>query len=214
LEKKISYNASKILPDKSMEKLYLTKGYDFIAGVDEVGRGCIAGPVVAGAAIMNVIKSDKWHTEIRDSKQLSKKKRESLAPIILTNALYVGIGSISEQIIDKVGIIQSTIMAMESAIEKLCQVDFILVDAISVNFKTPSESIVHGDAKIFSIACASIIAKVFRDEIMNEFELIYPGYNFAQNKGYPTKEHLKALKTLGLSPIHRRTFGPVKTMLN
>jgi len=197
-----------------MEELYLNKGYNFIAGVDEVGRGCIAGPVVAGAAIMNVVELDKWHTEIRDSKQLSKKKRESLAPIILTNALYAGIGSISEQIIDQVGIVQSTIMAMKSAIEQLCQVDFILIDALDINFKIPSKSIIHGDAKVFSIACASIIAKVFRDELMNEFAEVYPGYNLAQNKGYPTNEHLIALKKLGPSPIHRKSFGPVKAILN
>lgn len=214
MENKIIYSSSKIIPTTYKEEHYLKNGYQNIAGVDEVGRGCIAGPLVAGAVIMNINAPEVWYSEVRDSKKISIKKRERLAILINQKAIATGIGSIPHQDIDRIGIVESTAQAMNSAVNQLCKVDFILVDALPIKFDKPSESIIYGDSKIFSIACASIIAKVFRDELMNKLDELYPGYNFKQNKGYPTKKHLIALQNLGPSPIHRRSFGPVKAILN
>ena len=180
-------------------------GYDLIAGIDEVGRGPLAGPVVAAAVILP--KECKIEG-VNDSKKLSAKKREELYDIILEKAVSYGIGIVSNERIDEINILQATYEAMREALSQLKpKADYILADAVTIPMvSTPQRGIVKGDAKSMSIGAASIVAKVYRDRLMEAYEEVYPGYGFASNKGYGAAEHIEGLKKLGPTPIHRKTF--------
>lgn len=179
--------------------------YDYICGIDEVGRGPLAGPVVAGAVILP---KDCEILYINDSKKLSAKKREELYDIIMEQAVATGIGMVSPQRIDEINILQGTYEAMREAISKLSVTpDILLNDAVTIpQVDIPQVPIIKGDAKSISIGAASIIAKVTRDRLMEEYEKIMPEYGFASNKGYGSGAHIEAIKTYGPSPIHRMTF--------
>jgi len=192
------------------EKRLSKNGYNLIAGVDEAGRGPLAGPVVAGAVIL---KSLKFNSDIDDSKKLSAKKRDKAYAEILLKAV-VGVGIVDEKVIDRINIYRATIRAMEMAIADLkIYPDYVIVDGrVKIVTKCPVKCIIRGDSLSLSIAAASIIAKVTRDRLMLKYHEIYPQYNFAQHKGYPTKSHKLALKEHGPSPIHRFSFQPVKML--
>ena len=179
--------------------------YSFIAGIDEAGRGPLAGPVVAAAVILPV---DHPILYVNDSKKLSEAKREELYDVILRDAVSVGVGMANEKTIDKVNILQATYIAMREAVSKLdppC--DLTLNDAVTIpELPIKQVAIIKGDAKSCSIAAASIIAKVTRDRLMREYDKIYPQYGFAGHKGYGSKDHIEALKKYGPCPIHRRSF--------
>ena len=188
---------------RSFEHQY--EGYGAVCGIDEVGRGPLAGPVVAGAVILP---TDCEILYLNDSKKLSEKKRELLYDEIMEKAVATGIGVISPARIDEINILQATYEAMRMAIGNLeIQPSVLLNDAVTIPLVAlPQVPIIKGDAKSVSIAAASIIAKVTRDRMMAEYEEIYPGYSFASNKGYGSAQHIAALKELGPTPIHRRTF--------
>ena len=184
------------------------KAYKYIAGIDEVGRGCLAGPVVAGAVILS---EDHTIVGIHDSKLLTPKKREKIAKVIYEQAISVGIGIVEPKVIDEINILQASMLAMKLAVAQLnVKPDYLIVDG---NLKPisalPQISIVQGDRKSQSIAAASIVAKVYRDHLMAEYHQHYPQYDFLSNKGYPTAVHLKALQQHGATAIHRRTFSGV-----
>ena len=185
------------------EREYAT--YQAICGIDEVGRGPLAGPVVAGAVILP---KDCDILYINDSKKLSEKKREMLFDEIMEKAVAEGIGIVGPKRIDEINILQATYEAMREAISKLeVQPDLLLNDAVKIPGVTlPQVSIIKGDAKSASIGAASIIAKVTRDRMMMEYDSVFPEYGFAANKGYGTAVHIEALKKLGPTPIHRRSF--------
>jgi len=189
------------------ERKALKKGYKLIAGIDEAGRGPLAGPVVAACVIL---KKKRFSSLIKDSKQLSPKKRNLAYQEITSNSDY-STSIIDEKIIDKINIYQATILAMEETVKKLGLVpDFVLVDGVmKLKMPCPHECIKGGDSKSISIAAASIIAKVTRDNLMLEFDRLYPKYGFARHKGYGTKAHFRALAKHGPTPIHRKTFSPV-----
>jgi len=179
--------------------------YSHICGIDEVGRGPLAGPVVAGAVILP---GDFHILYLNDSKQLTAKKREELYDIIIEKAVSVGLGFVSPERIDEINILQATYEAMRQAIGRLSvRPDILLNDAVSIpQVDIPQVPIIKGDAKSASIAAASIVAKVTRDRMMVEYDSVLPGYDFASNKGYGSAAHMEALKRLGPSPIHRRSF--------
>ncbi|GGJ21812.1 ribonuclease HII [Paenibacillus hunanensis] len=180
-------------------------GYQYIAGVDEVGRGCLFGDVIAAAVIMpqGVIIEG-----VTDSKKLTDKKRERLYTEIMEQALAVGVGYVPAEVIDEINIRQAALRAMKQALEQLSVVpDYILVDAETVDMPQPQQSIIKGDANSHSIAAASIIAKVTRDRLCEgEWEQQYPGYGIAGHKGYATKLHRERILELGVTPLHRRSF--------
>ena len=188
-----------------LENVLWQKGIDFVAGMDEVGRGPLAGPVFACAAIF---KANYYLPEVKDSKQLSAKKRESLAIILQKSALDYGIGIASVEEIDQFNIRQATFMAMKRAVAVLkIKPGYILIDGEYIpNVKYPGRGIIKGDRKCFTISAASIIAKVARDTYMRKLDGQYPMYKFAQNKGYGTSEHIAAILSEGPSPYHRHTF--------
>lgn len=188
---------------KEYEKKY--GEYAYICGIDEVGRGPLAGPVVAGAVILP---KDCDILYLNDSKQLSEKKREELNEIILEKAVATGIGVVSPERIDEINILQATYEAMRQAISKLSvKPELLLNDAVTIpKVEIPQVPIIKGDAKSISIAAASIIAKVYRDHLMVQYDEIFPGYGFAGNKGYGAPAHMEAIRTLGPTPIHRRSF--------
>ena len=192
------------------EKRLNSQGLKLIAGIDEAGRGPLAGPVVAGAVIL---KDFDFKEDIDDSKKLSPKKRERAYREILEKAI-VGVGIIDEKTIDRINIYQATIRAMREAVDNLkTKPEYALVDGrMKLPTKCPIKCIVGGDSKSMSIAAASIIAKVTRDRIMVEYDKSYPQYGFARHKGYGTKFHMKALEKHGPSPIHRFSFQPVKSI--
>lgn len=179
--------------------------YEYICGIDEVGRGPFAGPVLAAAVILP---KDARIMYINDSKKLSEKRREELYDVIMEQAVAVGTGMVSPERIDEINILQATYEAMRDALSELnVKPDVILVDAVHIpEVEIPQISIVKGDAKSQSIAAASIIAKVTRDRMMKEYALLMPEYHFEKNKGYGTREHIDALKEFGPSAIHRRSF--------
>lgn len=200
-----------IIDNYIFERKLHDEGYTLIAGVDEVGRGPLAGPVAATAIIMP---KDCYIEGVTDSKKVSPKKRKELKTQILEKAIAVSTIFINEKIIDEVNIYEATKLAMYQAINGLDpKPDYVLIDAMPLDLDIPHESIIKGDEKSFTIACASIIAKEARDELMDEFDQKYPEYDFKQNKGYPTKKHRNALLTYGVTPIHRRTYGPVKVAI-
>jgi ribonuclease HII len=195
------------------EKLLYKQGYQFIAGIDEVGRGPLAGPVVAAAVIMpERFKKSRWVDQVKDSKLLSPIQRDHLYDFIVDIAIGFGIGIISTQVIDKYGIAKATRLAMKEAVEH-CNPSpaYLLIDYVKLpEISLPQKGVVNGDSICFSIACASIVAKVTRDRIMIDLDKSYPGYGLAKHKGYGTKEHIDSLYRLGPSFIHRRSFQPVK----
>lgn len=196
----------------SFELSAYRSGFQVVAGVDEAGRGPLSGPVVAAAVILPPsYKND----EIRDSKQLSPKKRERLYEIINYDALSVGLGVVESSVIDSINILQATLMAMEAAVTNLSlPVDYLLIDGINnINVPIPQQAIRKGDSLSISIASASIIAKVSRDKIMEIYHRQFPQYNFLKNKGYGTLEHREAIKKYGCCKIHRRSFKRVKEYL-
>ena len=192
------------------EKELYKAGYQTIAGIDEVGRGPLAGPVVAAAVILPPGCKIKG---LNDSKKIPKKKHDEIYQAVLDKALAVGIGLIDNEIIDRVNIYEATKLARKEALSKLClKPDYLLIDAMKLDVEIPQESIIKGDANSLSIAAASIVAKVTRDKLMADYDKEYPGYDFAQNAGYGTKSHLQGLERHGVTPIHRKTFEPVKSM--
>ena len=189
------------------ERALLQRGCKYIAGVDEVGRGPLAGPVVCAAVIMP-LDEENLVIGVDDSKKLSEKKREMLAEQIKQRALCYTIIEIDEKTIDEINILEATKLGMKRAIESLeIAPDTVLTDGnMTININFPQQSVIHGDALSYSIGAASIIAKVHRDHKMVEFAQTYPDYGFDKNKGYGTAEHIKGIKEKGLCPIHRRSF--------
>lgn len=201
----------KFIVMNSFENKYRAQGYQYIAGVDEVGRGPLAGPVVAAAVILP---HDFFLAGIDDSKKLSEKKRLEYDEIIRKEAIAYSVVMIDAEEIDQINIYEATKKAMLSAIASLSkQPDFLLIDAMKLETPFPFESIIKGDAKSVSIAAASIVAKVARDKLMIEISTTYPEYGFQNNMGYGTKEHLIALEQMGITPYHRKSFAPVKDMV-
>lgn len=192
------------------EKECYARGMELIAGVDEVGRGPLAGPVVAAAVILP--KGCKI-SGLNDSKKIPKSKHKEIYEAVLQNAIAIGIGVKNNHVIDQVNIYEATKLAMMEAIGQLDpQPQHLLIDAMKLDLPISQTSIIKGDANSLSIAAASIVAKVTRDQMMEEFDREYPGYDFAQNAGYGTSNHLAGLDQLGVTPIHRRSFEPVKSM--
>jgi len=217
-------------PNLREEKKLWRKEYKRVAGLDEAGRGCLAGPVVAAATIIKIPNSKfqipKPLKEVKDSKQLTPKKRDEFYKILAKHPnIKWGIGRVSEKVIDKINILEATKLAMVKAVKKLKRKpDFLILDGnftlpakalakAGINKSITQKSIVKADEKVFSCALASILAKVWRDRIMQRYHRKFPGYGFDKHKGYGTKLHLKMLKKYGPSLIHRLTFAPVKKMI-
>lgn len=193
------------------ERELALQGYQNIVGVDEVGRGPMAGPLVAAAVILD---PGKTIIGLNDSKKLSPKKRDYLYEIIMSKAIAVGVAFIDVKEVDKINVYQASKKAMKQAIMGLkTKVDYILADAMNLDLATPSLSIIKGDSKSASIAAASIVAKVLRDQYMKQLQNKYPLYSFSLHKGYVTKAHLAEIATHGLTPEHRRSFSPVRKIL-
>ena len=224
-------------PNFEEEKKLWRRGYKFVAGIDEAGRGPLAGPVVAAAVVIMRHKEKFQETDflknnnfwnIKDSKELLPKKRNDLFQILTKSSVIKwGIGRVSEKVIDKINILEATKLAMEKAtknLEKklspfLCGrtkkgiIDFLIIDGnFSIDLDIPQKSVIMGDKKVFLISAASIIAKVSRDKIMSKYDKKYPEYGFAKHKGYGTKFHQDALKRYGPCEIHRKTFNPIKNL--
>lgn len=195
----------------SYERDLIQNGITLIAGVDEVGRGPLVGPVVTAAVILPV----NYKLEgLTDSKKLTEKKRDKFYDIIMHDAISVSIGLKDADIIDEVNIYEATKLAMIDAINNLSiKPEHVLIDAMPLDINIPTTSIIKGDAKSLSIAAASVIAKVTRDRMMYELDKKYPMYNYKKNKGYPTKEHINAINKYGIIPGYRLTYGPVKDYL-
>ena len=192
------------------EGLY-KKGYKYIAGCDEAGRGPMAGPLVAAAVVLPVgYRLDG----LDDSKKLTAKKREELFAIIMRDALEVEYEVISPKDVDKLNPLEASRLAMERSLSRLKNLDYVLTDCMDVKTTVPYESYIHGDALSASIAAASIIAKVTRDHLMIELDKKYPMYEFAKHKGYVTKRHLELLEKYGVSDVHRKSYAPVKKVLS
>ena len=181
------------------------EGYKFVCGVDEVGRGPLAGPVVCAAVIMPL---DDILEGVDDSKKLSAKKREALSELIMKKAVAYRICLIEPEIIDEINILEATKLCMKNAVESLqIKPDYVLTDGnMTLDISVPQKSIVKGDSLSYSIGAASIIAKVYRDALMDEYDKLYPAYGFAKHKGYGTAAHIKAIKEAGICPVHRRSF--------
>jgi ribonuclease HII len=203
-------------PTFSEEQTQWQRGYRFIAGIDEAGRGPLAGPVVAAAVILPAEFQSEWLHLVADSKVISASRREFLYKCLYQAAVAVGVGVIDVPTIDMVGIAKATRLAMKMAVKQLDpKPDYLLIDYFRLpEVRLPQKGVTDGDSLCLSIASASIIAKVTRDRIMIEFDRIYPGYQFAAHKGYGTREHFKCLQRLGASPIHRRSFQPVRDVCN
>ena len=192
----------------TFERELIKNGVKLIGGIDEVGRGPLVGPVVACCCILPL----NYELEgLTDSKKLSEKKREKFYDILVHDAISYGIGVIDEKVIDDVNIYEATKLAMLEAVKK-CKIkpEHLLIDAMKLDAKIPSTSIIKGDSKSLSIAAASVIAKVVRDRMMLELDKEYPMYDFKHNKGYPTKKHVEAINKYGIIKEHRRTYSPVK----
>jgi ribonuclease HII len=185
------------------------RGYRFVAGLDEVGRGALAGPVVAAAVILD--SSKPLPEGLNDSKQLTLKARERIAAEVRESAIAFSIGAVEAAEIDRINILQATKRAMLHALAALqTPADYLLIDALELSgVAVPQQAIIGGDAVSASIAAASVIAKVYRDDLMREYDATHPGYGFAQHVGYGTRAHLAALKEQGACPLHRHSFRPV-----
>lgn len=202
-------------PTFAYEENLWAQGAELVAGVDEVGRGPLAGPLMAAAVLLPPRARFPWLARVRDSKVLSPARREELAERIRADATAFALGTVPHHLVDTIGVVEATRRAMLAALAELSATpDFVLIDALRVPQCTlPQHPIIHGDAFSLSIACASIVAKVARDRLMLEAGRRFAGYGFARNKGYATREHLDALTRLGPCPIHRRTFAPVRACL-
>jgi len=186
------------------ERELLAEGVHLIGGMDEAGRGPLAGPVVAAAVVMPL---DRIIEGVDDSKKLSEKKREMLFDRIIEDAIAYKIVAVDEKTIDCINILQATKQAMSECVSGLSvKPDIVLVDAVKLALEVPTKAIIKGDALSYSIGAASILAKVYRDRLMREYDKMYPEYGFAKHKGYGTKDHIDAIRTVGPCPIHRRTF--------
>ena len=195
------------MDELTYEREYAAKGFLAVAGVDEVGRGPLAGPVVCAAVILP-LEEEKRIAGINDSKKISAKKREELAALIRERARAYAIEEVSNEVIDEINILQATRLCMKRAVEKLSPAaDMILTDGnMTLDIEAPQRSIVKGDALVASIGAASILAKVYRDALMREYAKLYPEYAFERNAGYGTAAHIAAIREVGICPIHRRTF--------
>jgi ribonuclease HII len=203
------------------EKRLRKKGYRYVVGIDEAGRGPLAGPVVSGAVLIleKDFKEIKKIKSVKDSKKLSEKKREEVYSNLINNPkVKWGIGIVSEKIIDKINILEATKLSMIKAVKDLetknhIKVDFLILDGrMRINLDIEQESIIKADDKVFSVSAASIIAKVTRDRLMIKYNRKYPAYNFKKHKGYGTKEHLEIIKKNGICKIHRKSFAPINQM--
>ncbi|MBR4671922.1 MAG: ribonuclease HII [Bacilli bacterium] len=198
-----------IIDNREYEKELNKKGIKVIAGVDEVGRGPLVGPVVTACVVL-----PEGYTldGLTDSKKLTKKQRERYFDIIKNDALAIGIGIKDEKVIDEVNIYEATKLAMKEAIDncnKIIKLEHVLIDAMKLDIEIPTTSIIKGDQKSITISAASVIAKVTRDRMMDELDKIYPMYGFSKNAGYGTKQHIEAIKEYGIIEEHRKTFKPV-----
>lgn len=203
------------IPSFAEERILEAQGYQYIAGIDEVGRGALAGPVVAAAVILPHNMDTPWLGLVKDSKLLSPARRELLFHHIHQTAIAIGIGLAGCEVVDTQGIIKATRLAMKLAVEQLSPPpQTLLIDYMRLpEIELPQKGVTDGDTLCFSIACASIVAKVTRDHMMMELDRVYPGYVLAKHKGYGTREHLACLQRLGPSPIHRQSFRPVKDVI-
>lgn len=193
------------------ERALYENGVECIAGIDEVGRGPLAGPVVAAAVILPKGCKIRY---LNDSKKIPKSKHESIYQEVMERAVAVGVGIKDAAVIDQVNIYEATKLAMLEALGQLSQEpEYLLIDAMKLNTPIPQTSIIKGDANSLSIAAASIVAKVTRDKMMADYDREFSGYGFDKNAGYGTAEHLEGLNKLGITPIHRKTFEPIKSML-
>lgn len=190
------------------EREWKTQGFTRIVGVDEVGRGPLAGPVVAAAVLLP---EGFYMAGLDDSKKMSKTARDTAYEHIMEVA-EVGVGIVEPAVIDEVNIYEATKLAMMEAIRQVGEVDALLIDAMKLDLDIPQQSLIKGDTLSVSIAAASVVAKVVRDRMMEEYDRAYPGYGFANNAGYGTEAHLEGLRRYGVTPIHRRTFAPIKHM--
>ena len=203
-EERLEKQKQRLIEMKVPEEELHAQGYKCIAGIDEVGRGPLAGPVVAAAV---VLPEDFSVLGIDDSKKLSEKRREELFIEIKKHAVAWGIGMADHETIDEINILQAAKLAMKRALAELEDVDYITFDAMKIeDIDIPQESVIKGDSKILAIAAASIVAKVTRDRMMTEYAKQYPGYGFEKNKGYGTKAHYEGISEHGICPIHRRSF--------
>ncbi|AXQ78682.1 ribonuclease HII [Streptococcus chenjunshii] len=197
----------------SYERDLYAQGYQAVAGIDEVGRGPLAGPLVAACVILPPNAKIKY---LNDSKKIPKTRHQAIYERVMSEALSVGLGVIDNKIIDDINIYEATKLGMLQAVKNVkghvSLPDYLLIDAMNLETDIPQRSIIKGDAHSLSIAAASIVAKVTRDRMMADYDLIYPGYGFAKNAGYGTKEHLQGLYAYGLTPIHRKSFEPVKSL--
>ena len=204
-----------LTPSFAEEIMFEAQGYRLIAGIDEVGCGALAGPLVAAAVILPSGLNAPWLSRVRDSKQLSASMRQVLFQSIREVAVSVGIGTIPHHVIDARGLSKARRLAMKMAMEKLSpSPDCLLIDHLRLpEVSLTQKGITNGDQLCFSIACASIMAKVTRDQMMVKLDRTYPGYGLARHKGYGTREHLVCLRCLGPCPIHRRSYQPVKDVI-
>lgn len=193
------------------DKYRIENNITFIAGVDEAGRGPLAGPIVVAAVILNPKVNLLL---VDDSKKLSKKKRELALNEIKDNSLAISIGMASPEEIDELNILEATKLAIKRALDNLdITLELVLIDHVKLNYEVKTISITKGDQLSLSIAAASIVAKTYRDNLMDEYHLLYPEYGFNKHAGYPTKKHIEAIKLHGITPIHRKTFKPIKEMI-
>ena len=201
------------IDNRQYENELYSKGYKLIGGIDEVGRGPLVGPVVTACVILP---EDFVLDGLTDSKKLSEKKRDMFYDIIMEKAISVGIGIMDEDVIDKVNIYEATKLAMYQAVDNMSvKPDYILIDAMKLDkLDVPSTSIIKGDLKSITISAASVIAKVTRDRMMYELDSKYPMYGFKSHKGYPTKKHIEAIHKYGIIDGYRKTYGPVKDVIN
>jgi ribonuclease HII len=211
----VSGNVKRTTPNLDEESALIAQGYRFIAGIDEAGRGALAGPVVAAAVILPPDGTFPRLKSVKDSKLVSPAKREELYALIIEESLSTGVGIVANDVIDSVNILNATKIAMRDAVSQLaCTPDYMLIDGVTLT-RMPyrQKCIVKGDRLCLTIACASIIAKVTRDRIMSEYHNLYPNYGFADHKGYGTEYHLLCLREQGPVRIHRYTFTPVKNTI-
>lgn len=194
--------------DGSLERDLRSRGYSYIAGTDEVGRGSLFGAVAAGAVILS---PDRPIRGLNDSKQLEPERREELAVRIKERAITWSVAAVDAGMIDRINIYQASRLAMKMALELLSPApDFVLIDAVPLAIPQPQQPIIHGDARCHAIAAASIIAKVYRDEMMCRWDAVFPQYGLARNKGYQAPEHIRALREFGPTPLHRMSYDPVR----
>lgn len=208
------YDGGKVKPGRTEEAALIKKGFRRIAGLDEAGRGALAGPVVAAAVILPEQADFNWLERVRDSKALTGETRENIFMLMHDSGIEIGVGIISADIIDSINILNATRKAMKMALEQFtAPPDYILTDAVNLpGMSIPQKGIIKGDRDVLIIACASVVAKVTRDRIMVELDLTYPQYGFCQHKGYGTRWHLECLQRHGASAIHRFTFAPVREL--